>query len=201
APGQPAAIKGPNGVRFAYVAASRGEIVNKQYLAPYGGRSEEWQPSPTDERAIGMIAPFVAGASKFIPYQLPLDATFEHQVTQAAAENALIVLLVDVWSACRIAKYRDLLKSYDTHTGAHCATLVVWNEDDQDIAAKKTDFETWLQAILPVNHSRALPFYHKGIQTVSELEASLRETLERLRNDITTKAATFRALETLDELS
>jgi FxsC-like protein len=201
APGQPAAIKGPNGVRFAYVAASRAEIIDKQHLAPYGTRSEEWQPSPADERTIGMIAPVVAGASKFIPYQLPLDASFENQLTQAAAENALIVLLVDVWSACRIKKYRDLMQLYDTHTAAHCAALVVWNDQDADIAASKTDFENWLPAIFPVNHSRALPFYHKGIQTVGELETSLRDTLERLRNDIANKAEAFRKLEALDELS
>src|SRR5262249_18974167 len=117
-------------------------------------------------------------------------------------DNALIVLLVDVWSACRIKKYREMMQLYDNHTGARCAALIVWNDQDHDIAAQKNDFETWLQkAIFPVNHSRALPFYHKGIQTVGELETSLRDTLERLRNDIAMTAEAFRKLEALDELS
>jgi FxsC-like protein len=201
APAQAAAVKGPNGVRFAYVAASQAEIVNKQHVAPYGARGEEWQPSAADDRTIGMIAPAVAGTSKFIPYQLALDASIEHQVKQAAAENALIVLLVDVWSACRIAKYRDLMAKYDEHTGSHCAALIVWNDQDPDIDAQKTLFEEGLEAIFQLNHSRGLPFFHKAIQTVGELETCLRETLERLRNDITTKAKAFRKLEALDGLS
>ena len=52
-----------------------------------------------------------------------------------------------------------------------------------------------------MNHSRALPFYHKAIHTVVDLEVALRDTLERLRNDVTTKAEAFRALVALDELS
>ena len=96
------AIKGPNGVRFAYVAATRDEIGNKLHLEPYGTCSEEWQPSPSDQRVVGMIAPGVAAACRFIPYQMPLDGTFANQLARAHAENALIVLLVNVWSACRI---------------------------------------------------------------------------------------------------
>jgi FxsC-like protein len=190
--------KGPNGVRFAYVAAARPEVGAKGNQTPYGSRSEEWQPSPIDDRVIGVLAPMVATASRFIPYQLTLDGTFQEQVRQAQKDNALVVLLVDVWTACFVQKYRERMQEYDGHGSIHCAALVVWNEQDGDLAAQRDDLETALQhVVFPVNHSRAQPYYHRSILSVSELETALRATLERLRTDVATQAQVFRKLEAM----
>jgi FxsC-like protein len=194
-----APIKGPNSVRFAYVAAADQELGDKGHRAPYGSRSEEWRPSPTDDRVVGMLAPYVAITSRFIPHQLTLDGSLQDQIAKARQDNALVVLLVDVWSVCFLQKYREHVTRYDSSSSFHCAALVVWNEQDADLTARQQQLETLLQhAVFPVNHSRALPYFHKAIRSAAELEASLRDTLERLQADVVTKAEAFRALEALD---
>jgi FxsC-like protein len=195
APAPADAVKGPRGVRFAYVAATRPEIAGKPHVTPYGDRCEEWQPSPTDDRQIGMLAPIVAGTSRFIPYPLTVDATLKQQVADAQKDNALVVLLVDVWTACRVTRYRELLQQYDGVGTLNAAALVVWNEQDADIVADKAELEQWLQyVVFPVNHSRGAPYYRPSIESVAALEVTLRETLERLRNEMMVKAEVFRAL-------
>ena len=193
APADP--VKGPSGVRFAYIAASRPELAGKAYLTPYGDRGEEWQPSPADDRRIGMLAPVVAGTSRFIPYPLTVDDTLPQQVADAQKDNALVVLLVDVWTACLVERYRELLQKYDQVGAVNSAALVVWNEQDDDLTAAKAKLEQWLQyVVFPVNHSRGAPYYRPAIQSVAGLENDLRDTLERLRNEIMVKAQVFRAL-------
>jgi FxsC-like protein len=204
-PGTPAGAavaskaKGPSAVRIAYIAATHPELQGKAYVAPYGEKCEEWRPSTTDDRAVGMLAPYVAAANKFFYYQLPVDGTFQAEVAKAQKENALVVLLVDVWSACVVPKYRALLQQYDSSTSVHCAALVVWNEGDTDLTAKQNHLETVLQKIVfPVNQSRPAPYFRPSVKTMPELETALRDTLERLRIEVINQAEAFRALEALE---
>lgn len=196
---QPAPIKGPNGVRFAYIAASKAELSGKGYQTCYGSRGEEWQPWPTDDRVIGMLAPRVATENRFIPYSINLADTYASQLSQAQQENTLVVLLVDVWSGCAIARYREYLQEYDRQGSIYSAALVVWNEQDSDVATQRDQLNNVLQHVaLPVNHTRSPPYYHSAIKSVAELETALQVTLDRLRMDIATKATVFRALEAID---
>lgn len=195
----PEPIKGPNGVRFAYIAASKAELTGKGYQTCYGARGEEWQPWSTDDRMIGILAPRIATDNRFIPYVIDLADTFASQLSQAQEENTLIVLLVDAWSGCVIARYRKYLQEYDRHGSVYSAALVVWNDRDSDVAAQRDKLQNALQhVVLPVNHTRSPPYYHGDIKSPAELEASLQLTLDRLRMDIATKAKVFRALEALE---
>lgn len=195
---QPAPIKGPNGVRFAYVAASKAELTGKGYQTCYGSRGEEWQPWSTDDRMIGILAPRIAADHRFIPYMINLADTFASQLSQAQKENTLIVLLVDAWSGCVIAKYREYLQEYDRQGSIYGAALVVWNDQDADVAAQRDMLKSALQhVVLPVHHTRSLPYYHGDIKSAAELEASLQLTLDRLRMNIAANATVFRALEAI----
>ena len=148
-PGEPPApseaVKGPSGVRFAYVAATRDEVVGKTHLAPYGDRGEEWQPSPADDRQIGMLAPIVAGSSRFIPYPLTVNDTLPEDTRTPKRTMR--------WSSCWsmsgaravVAKYQTLLRKCDKVNSANCATLVVWNEQDPDLASERAQLENLLQ--------------------------------------------------------
>lgn len=196
---QPEPIKGPNGVRFAYVVASKAELAGKGYQACYGSRGEEWQPWSTDDRMIGVLAPRIATDKRFIPYVINLGEPLASQLNQAQEENTLIVLLVDAWSGCAIARYREYLREYDRQGSVYSAALVVWNDQDTDVAAQRDLLKQRLQyVVLPVNHTRSPPYYHNDIKSAAELEASLQLTLDRLRMDIATKATVFRALEALE---
>ncbi|HEX3474357.1 MAG TPA: hypothetical protein VHT91_04900 [Kofleriaceae bacterium] len=196
---QPEPIKGPNGVRFAYIVASKAELTKKGYQACYGSRGEEWQPWTTDDRMIGILAPRIATDNRFIPYVINLADPFASQLSQAQKENTLIVLLVDAWSGCAIARYRTYLQEYDQYGSVYSAALVVWNDQDTDVAAQRDELKKLFQyVVLPVNHTRSPPYYHNDIKSVAELEASLQLTLDRLRMDIATKATVFRALEAIE---
>jgi hypothetical protein len=50
----------------------------------------------------------------------------------------------------------------------------------------------------PYNYQRGAPFFRPVVRGLAEFEASLRETLERLRMEVMTRAEAVRALDAVD---
>jgi FxsC-like protein len=202
--GAPAAVagagaKGPNAVRFAYIAALASEVTGKAQHDHYGDTPEEWRPSPADERGLGLVAPEVAARSRFYQRAVELSDNADAEIAKLEQDRALLVLLVDVWSGCRIQKYRELVRKYDAKPSFHVAVIVVWADADADVDAFQQPLTDMLRySAFPYNYQRGAPFFRPVVRGLAEFEASLRETLERLRMEVMTRAEAVRALDAVD---
>jgi FxsC-like protein len=191
--------KGPNAVRFAYIAALASEVAGKAQRDHYGDTSEEWRPSPADERGLGLVAPEVAARSRFYQRAVELSHNADEEIAKLEQDRALLVLLVDVWSGCRIPKYRDLVRKYDAKSSFHVAVIVVWADADADVDAFQQPLTQQLRYVaFPFGHQRGAPFFRPAVRGLAEFEVSLRETLERLRMEVMTRAEAVRALDAVD---
>jgi FxsC-like protein len=195
-----AGTKGPNAVRFAYIAALAAEVTDKAQRDHYGDSAEEWRPSPSDDRGLGLVAPEVAVKSRFYQKTVELSDDVNTEIAKLEADRALLVLLVDVWSGCRIQKYRDLVRKYDARPSFHVAAIVVWADTDVDVDRfqQPLDKPGSLQRVSLRLPAWRAPFFRAAVRGLPEFEASLRETLERLRMEVMTRAEAVRALEAVD---
>jgi FxsC-like protein len=190
---------GPSAVQFYYVAGKQNELAPpKQERGYYDVRGGEfWRPARSG-RFLGVLATAIASSKELdlIPYNMPLLNDFGIRLKAARAQNNMVVLFVDAWTLDLVPFYRDRMEEYESHRSDHCCVMVVWNEADPDVnELMQQRLKGRVRLTFPVNSTREPTYFQPSIGSVAELEASLRDTLERLRHRIIETAQVARELE------
>ena len=189
---------GPTAVQFYYVAGKRTELLgqkgNCDYYDSKGG--EFWRPCLRG-RFLGTMATSIATSKELdlLPYNLPIATDFRERLQMARDNNNIVILFVDTWTIHLLPWYRQRMSEYEQHNSYHCSVLVVWNEDDPETDQARQVLSNRVSVTFPVNASREQTYFRPSITNMTELETSLRETLERLRHKIIEQAEVARALD------
>jgi FxsC-like protein len=108
-------------------------------LDAYGeSGGSEWQPFfPNEQRAVGAVAPQVAGSDEIgmIPHEMPLSQDLDAQVRRCEANRQIVVLFLDSWTL-KLIKYRQVRAKLDQQNYINCAVLIPWNDADEETVAR-----------------------------------------------------------------
>jgi FxsC-like protein len=176
APARQPLQRGPKNSHVAYFAANKAEITSIRKTSEiYGDIGWDW--SPYHEK-IGSIVQQVTGRGVFRYIEMNVSDDFDKRLEEAAANNEIVILIVDAWSTY-IDRYKDALRPYDQRFLINVSVLVPWNPEDAETVAHRDQLIASLEELFPrkmlqppVNH------YWESISSEDEL----RRTLEHVLN-------------------
>lgn len=195
APVSPSGAKGPNSVKFIFVAATPQEMEalwnnNKARVeAVYGQRgSRDWKPFVPDEsRPIGLLAQDAASAHELYFDYLPLPerlGDIKKVIQQADRDNELVVIIVDVWSTL-IERYERELRECDTLLLPNFSVVVPWNDGTPETQSRRQELLDMLQKVFKAKKSVAgSVYYNTGIQSPVTLKRQLTKILRDLKANV-----------------
>jgi FxsC-like protein len=150
---------------------------------------------PFSEKKIGALVSGLASRCDLLPYNRTLDKDFESNLRSARDSNTLVVLIVDAWTIDLLSEYRARVKEYDDNCSTHCTAFVIWNEGDEETEINMQRLEARVITSFPNSATKKPIYFRPAIRNQQDLEALLRETLERLRNRILEYERVVRSLD------
>ncbi len=182
-------ISGPRRVYFVMAAATAEEVreVRKHPGDRYGGEPDEWMPYRPD-----VTDPLILHANDvarqqnppLLPKQERADAgDLVELIKQAEQKNAVVILLVDAWTA-RLPKYRAALRPYDDYYSLHTAVIVPTNGVDSETAQHLPALQAYVREIFNKNFRGRRRFYRDAVTSLGEFRRALGEVLVHTQSQV-----------------
>lgn len=212
-------VQRETGVRCVYVAPKHSEAEelkiqvvkvagkDRPLRTNYGDGGWDWQPyRPPVAMKIGSL---VQQLTTDIPYreiQLQDEDQPDHTIDidnvirrleNAARNDQIILLVVDVWSAY-LKYYQEFLVKFDNAIPMKSAVVVVpWNEGDSDTVELRETLERQLRDIFKSKYLGTQPFspfFKPRVTTIEEFRTILTSVLKTIRDGIDTYRAAQRQI-------
>lgn len=187
---------GARTAKFAYVVASRSELVGvKDVLHGYpaeGGWA--WEPfHPDDDSTLGLVAQQAALSAKAYLRELPLTDDFIAQLEEAERTNTVVVVLVDPWTL-RTAVFNDHLRTFNGRLFINSVVVIVWNDRDDETARRRAELEDVTRQVF----DRHFLMNSAGIKEFSgspdELHATILNTITEIRGRLMTRGGVLQTV-------
>jgi FxsC-like protein len=178
--------RGPNSVRFVFVAGARRDM--KKYKASadcYGDEGGwDWKPfKPKHVDPVGFFSMEVCLQERFHYNAIVFGPDLANQVRAAQKDNAVVIMIVDLWSL-KIPLYKEILQQYDALGTIHSAVIIPINPSDPDTAHARDALRDLLTLTLPNKLNTVAPLLQSDLPDPSALRKSLQAALTGIKMKI-----------------
>jgi FxsC-like protein len=195
--GDPAVSKKTNCARIIVVAGQKLELEKvRTILASYDDDCRMWRPFfPESDRSIWAEAATVAGGENLGSEVLPVDDQLIKRIEKAEESNEILLLLVDPWTLL-LPHYADWIKPFDKRYSANCATIAIWNGNDEETKRRSPELEDALGKVFPLKIHFTPPGHSfTGVQSRNELLFHLSQAITEAKLRIIQLTSRYRRAE------
>lgn len=166
--------------RFVYVVARRNEVAEfRKMLDAYGDEVFQWQPYHPDTDEVARVTQRISDELKLISVPVQLDDLANPP--SADDGRTLVAVIVDAWAAL-IPRYNEYLQKIRDNRSKYCATVIVWNAQDDETLTRADDINKMLTAAVgPAPFISAAGTGFERATNSQELQNCLRGALEAAR--------------------
>jgi FxsC-like protein len=119
----------------------------------YGAESHQWTPYlPAADEHLARYATRIAHDRSFQAEIMDIGE-LDACITQAQAENQIVVLLVDPWST-KMNRHHRILNAYDQREDHPAAVMIPWSRDDTETQANAEELTEAIQRTFAKNINR-----------------------------------------------
>lgn len=182
-------VSGPRRVYFVMAAptAEEARTIRQDPGDRYGAEPDEWMPyRPEVTDPLILHANNVAQQQDppLLPKQERADVgDLVELIKQAERKNAIVILLVDAWTA-RLLKYQKALRPYDDYYSLHTAVIVPTNGMDGETARHLPALQTDVRGIFHKNFRGRRRFYRDAVTSLAEFRRELGEVLIHTQSQV-----------------
>jgi hypothetical protein len=148
----------------------------------------DWQPfagavAHTDEPHVGDFVKEIPDV-EVILWQFRYFCDYMEDALRDAEHRHPILFIVDPWTSAQLDDYYSVLEHYknDFENTNFSTPIVIWNENDPDLAGFRTSFESKLFALFNLNRWQA-------VSNREDLMNTLRQTVLLLQQQIRNRRA------------